>query len=180
MSRTRLEPTSRSANSVDFDGIQLPFDEASFDLCVSNYVLEHVAHPRQHFREVARVLRSGGAYCFRTPNRWHYVAIASRLLPYSAHLKLANRLRGLAEDAHDPYPTHYRANSRRAIRRFAGAAGLEPVRIDVREHEPTYGLCHPALFCPMMLYERAVNATGLLTGFRMTIHAAFRKASITG
>src|SRR6202007_1872086 len=35
-----------------YDGITMPFHAESFDLCVSNYVLEHVADPASHFQEV--------------------------------------------------------------------------------------------------------------------------------
>lgn len=163
-----------------FDGRRLPFSDNSFEACVSNYVLEHVEAPRDHFREVARVLRPGGVYCFRTPNQWHYVPLASRLLPHALHLRWANRLRGLGGEAHDPYPTLYRANTAEAIRRYARDAGLEVETILHVEAEPTYGKCHPALFYPMMLYERVVNATGLLARLRMNIVAALRSESRPG
>ena len=158
-----------------FDGGKLPFGDASFDACVSNYVLEHVAAPHDHFEEVGRVLRPGGVYCFRTPNLWHYVTLASRFLPHRFHLQFANRLRSLGERAHDPYPTVYRANSRRAVLRQARGAGLREVRFRYVEAEPLYGACHPALFYPMMIYERAVNSTALLAPLRMNIVAVLRK-----
>jgi len=85
-----------------YDGVKMPFADESFDACVSNFVLEHVEHPVEHFREVARVLRPGGVYCFRTPNLFHYVSFGAWILPHWAHLLLANRLRSLQEDAHDP------------------------------------------------------------------------------
>ena len=111
--------------SFVYDGSHLPFAAESFDGCVSNFVLEHVEHPAEHFAEVARVLRPGAAYVFRTPNLFHYVAGTSSILPHSAHVRLANRLRSLSEDAHDPWQTFYRANTRRAIRRHIRATSLE-------------------------------------------------------
>jgi SAM-dependent methyltransferase len=96
-----------------------PFADASFDACVSDYVLEHVENPLAHLREVGRVLRPGGCYLFRTPGRYHYVTLVSRLTPHAFHRAVANRLRNLGADAHAPYPTYYRANSRRAIGRAA-------------------------------------------------------------
>ena len=158
-----------------YDGVRLPFDDAVFDACVSNYVLEHVEHPREHFFEVARVLKPGGVYCFRTPNVAHYVALISRLLPHRIHLSWANWLRRLGDDAHDPYPTHYRANSVAAITRHARLAGLVLADLHYVEAEPSYGRSHPLLFYPMMLYERAVNATRMLAGLRMTIQAVLTK-----
>ncbi len=69
-----------------YDGKQMPFPDASFDACVSNFVIEHVEHPSEHFAEVARVLRPGGVYCLRTPNLFHYVCMVAYLLPHSLHL----------------------------------------------------------------------------------------------
>jgi len=111
-----------------FNGTTSPFSDESFDVCVSNYVLEHVGDAEIHFREVSRVLRAGGFYFFRTPNIWHYVTIGSRLLPHSLHVAMANRMRSL-KDAHDPYPTYYRANSRHILSRLSRGAGLAPVRL---------------------------------------------------
>lgn len=155
--------------AVVYDGNKLPFEDSQFDLCVSDYVLEHVADPEGHFREVARVLHKGGRYCFRTPNLWHYVAFASNLLPHSVHLGLANRLRGVDPGAHDPYPTFYRSNSLRAIRRLCAQAGLRPVELRMVEKEPSYGRHGAALFFPMMMYERVVNCLEALKGFRANV-----------
>jgi SAM-dependent methyltransferase len=48
---------------------QLTFRDASFDLCTSTEVFEHVADDARGFREVRRVLRSGGAFVFTVPLR---------------------------------------------------------------------------------------------------------------
>lgn len=157
-----------------FDGTQFPFPDNRFAMCVSNYVLEHVPDADLHFREVARVLRPGGIYLFRTPNTWHYVTIASRLLPHSVHLHLANRLRRL-KDAHDPYPTVYHANSRRAILRHAQNAALRVSALEMVEPEPSYGAANPVLFFPMMFYERLVNRLDALRGFRVNILGILEK-----
>jgi SAM-dependent methyltransferase len=158
----------------EFNGCELPLPSDFCGMCVSNYVLEHVSDARQHFIEVARVLRSGGKYIFRTPNKWHYVAFASRLLPYKSHLYLANRLRSL-RDGHDPYPTIYRANSRSQIIRLAKHSGLTVDRLEMIECEPSYGAAHPLLFYPMMMYERLVNLAPLGSGFRANIIAVLSK-----
>lgn len=158
---------------VQFDGERLPLGGGIFGMCVSNYVLEHVADPERHFREVARVMSTGGRYCLRTPNLRHYVAAASRFLPHSAHVLLANRLRGLRE-AHEPYPTYYRANTARKLRDAAKQAGLHVQELRMVEKEPSYGH-HAVLFWPMMVYERVVNRFEELARFRANIFAVLVK-----
>lgn len=164
------------SRAVVFDGREMPFENSSFDACCSNWVLEHVEDPAAHFREVARVLRPGGVYCFRTPNLYHYVSMGARLLPFFMHLNLANRLRSQQESAHDPYPTFYRANTRSALRRLCAEAGFDEPSIRMIEPEPSYGAAHALLFYPMMMYERVVNRFGFAAGLRVTMLSAVHKA----
>ena len=165
------------ARTEVFDGSRLPFPNESFDACVSNWVLEHLADPDIHFREVARVLRPNGVYCFRTPNLFHYVTLGSRLTPHSLHLILANRLRGLTAEAHDPYSTFYRANTQRHLKSLIQKAGLETSLLQLMEPEPSYGRIHATLFYPMMMYERIVNSTSKLENLRIIIIGVSTKAA---
>ena len=51
----------------------LPFDEHSFDIVVTNHVIEHVGgrdDQLNHLREIRRVLRQDGCCYLATPNRW--------------------------------------------------------------------------------------------------------------
>jgi SAM-dependent methyltransferase len=161
--------------SKTFDGNLFPFPDNSFDGCVSSYVLEHVSNPETHFREIARVLKPGAPYCFRTPNLWHYVTLASYLLPHSAHLMLANWARRRNGEAHDPWPTLYLANTRKKLRKSAHSAGLRMERLQMVECEPCYGAAHPILFYPMMAYERIVNMTERMAALRVNIFGVMRK-----
>ncbi len=157
------------------DGEAYPFDDNTFDACVSNYVIEHVADPAGHLTEIGRVLKPGGVYIFRTPNFWHYVSLVSHLTPHSFHRLVANRLRNLPAESHDPYPTHYRLNTRSAVERAAKQAGLTVDRLDLIEKEPMYGLGSRLLFFPFMAYERLVNSTEAFAGFRANLLGVLRK-----
>ncbi|MGB5742557.1 MAG: class I SAM-dependent methyltransferase [Sedimenticolaceae bacterium] len=51
-------------------GVTLPFANASFDVVVSNHVIEHLPDAAIHVAEIRRVLRPGGIAYLATPNRW--------------------------------------------------------------------------------------------------------------
>lgn len=58
------------------EGVELPYDDDSFDIVVSNHTIEHVGGPdRQlvHLREIARVLRDDGLGYLASPSRWALV-----------------------------------------------------------------------------------------------------------
>jgi len=54
-------------------GVELPFDDASFDVVLTNHVIEHVGDAsaqRRHLEEIHRVLEPGGMGYLAVPNRW--------------------------------------------------------------------------------------------------------------
>lgn len=54
-------------------GEALVFEDASFDVVISNDVLEHVQIPQEVFKQTARVLKPGGLMVFTIPNyNWIY------------------------------------------------------------------------------------------------------------
>ena len=67
---------------VQVDGTELPFEDGSFDVVLSNRVIEHVGEPPDqlhHLREVRRVLGPGGVCYLAVPNRWGLVEPHFRL-----------------------------------------------------------------------------------------------------
>jgi SAM-dependent methyltransferase len=64
------------------DGVHLPFADASFDVVVSNHVIEHVGDTHAqalHLAELARVLRPDGVGYLAVPCRWMLVEPHYRL-----------------------------------------------------------------------------------------------------
>jgi len=154
---------------------EFPFPDAYFDACASNYVLEHIEDPRTHLLEVARVLRPGGVYVFRTPNRLYYTSVVAAVTPHWFHELVSNRLRALPTGAHDPYPTHFAMNSRRAIVTHALHAEFSVEHFRIIEKEPSYGMAARFLFMLLMGYEKFVNSTARLEWLRANIIAVLRK-----
>lgn len=163
------------AHASTFDGTRLPGADQAFDACVSNWVVEHLPDPAAHLAEVMRVLKPGGVYAFRTSNCWHYVGGFARITPHWVHVRLANPLRNLPAGAHEPYPTQYRMNSRRRVRKLAAQAGFAVAMLRMIEKEPAYGMSSRVLFLLFLAYERLVNSTELLASFRAAILVALRK-----
>jgi 2-polyprenyl-3-methyl-5-hydroxy-6-metoxy-1,4-benzoquinol methylase len=154
-----------------------PFPPATFDLVVSNYVVEHVEDPELHLVEIARVLKPGGAYLFRTPNLRHFLTLTSYMTSHRVHKLLANRLRALPAGTHDPWPTVYAMNTPGAVRRHARHAGLTVASLRMVEKEPSYGMAARPLFLAFMAYERLVNASERLAGFRINMFTVLRKTA---
>ena len=147
----------------------LPFPDESFDVVYSDYVLEHVERPEVFLGEVIRVLKPGGSFFFRTPNVWHYVSVVARVTPHWVHVLVANRVRGLSADAHEPYPTYHRMNTRRVLLRLCAGTGFHHLEMIMFEAEPSYLVFNPLVFFAGVAYERTVNATALLSGLRANI-----------
>jgi SAM-dependent methyltransferase len=155
---------------------RLPFPDNAFDCVISDYVLEHVDKPWVFLSEVNRVMKPGARFFFRTPNIYHYVPLVSMATPHRFHQLVANRLRGLSEETHEPWETYYRMNSRRRLRALARKTGFHAMELRTIESEPSYLMFHPIPFYLGMAYERLVNSTELLAGFRVNILGLFQKA----
>lgn len=68
IARERAAAENARVQFVVGDAEALPFDTGSFDLVISCECMEHVPHPPQMARELARVLRRGGHFCLTTPS----------------------------------------------------------------------------------------------------------------
>jgi SAM-dependent methyltransferase len=113
-----------------------PVDANSIDLCICDNVLEHLPDPELFFREVRRALKPGGVVCIRTPNRWNYIALLSRLIPNRDHARVLARAKsGLKEE--DVFPTLYRCSTLPALRAALRRNGFEHV-VYGYEAEPSY------------------------------------------
>lgn len=153
-------------------GEALPYDDSSFDIVFADNVLEHLEDPIRVFQEVARVLRPGGYFLAKTPNRWHYMPIVASLTPHWFH-GWYNGLRGRHES--DTFPTRYRANSVARVREIAARAGLEPVSLKTYEGRPEYLRLAAPAYALGCAYERVVNRFDLLSDMRILLVATLQK-----
>lgn len=167
-------PAIHEGRLLNPDGT-IPYPDAVFDAALSDYVFEHLQDPVATLREVARVLKPGGRYYFRTINRWHYLSIASRMIPRRLATKIADTLGHAPADAAKTHDTCFRLNSRGQVRRCAAAAGLEVDQLITLETHPVYFQLVPPVWYVMVGVERVVNAVPLLAPMRIALYGCLRK-----
>lgn len=170
-----IDPEAASNGEVDevviYDGRRFPFGDGFFDAAYSDFVMEHIERPEEFLREVRRVLKPGGSFLFRTPNRYHYVPVLSRLVPERWKEGVANRSRGFKRGENKIYTAYYRFNSRGDVGRIARRAGFgkDDIALEFIELEPSYLAFSLPTFLLGLAYERLVNAWDSLAFIRVNI-----------
>ncbi|GGB77897.1 hypothetical protein GCM10007417_17250 [Glycocaulis alkaliphilus] len=171
-----LDPRVKANPNLDegrvADAGAIPFEDNRFDLAFSDNVVEHLDDPATVFAEVFRVLKPGGRFLFKTPNRFHYMPLIAQATPHGFH-RWINRKRGRAEV--DTFPTRYRANSALKVRQLAASIGFEEERLELVEGRPEYMRLSPITYAAGIAYERTVNASGFLQNLRVLMMATLRK-----
>jgi SAM-dependent methyltransferase len=138
-----------------------PVEDASVDLALADFVVEHVAEPDAFFAEAARVIKPGGVICIRTINRRSYLGVASRLVPAGLHALTLRRAQP-ERKSEDVFPTVYRANTRAALSSALDRSGFEAV-VYTAEDEPAYLTFNPLAY-RLGLAHRRFAPRGMLIG----------------
>jgi SAM-dependent methyltransferase len=96
----------------------IPLPDMSIDMIISWAVFEHLTDPERTAAELCRILRPGGWICACTPNKWSYVSVGARLIPNRFHARVLSRVHPTSQRRDsDVFPTFYRLNTLRALRR---------------------------------------------------------------
>jgi SAM-dependent methyltransferase len=153
---------------------RLPFSDASFDVVNCRLVIEHVKFPAVVLQEFFRVLKPGGRLAIFTPNLLHYFGAAASLSPHWFHVWFNSRVRGF--DHEDIFPTRYRANTRRRIRKLAVESGFSRADVTLVEGSPSVLEFNSLLYRMGLGYEWLVNRYDFLSDFRLNIIAVAYKS----
>lgn len=157
------------------DGCSIPYPNDSFDLVFADNVLEHLDNPLQVFLETSRVLKPGGVFLFKTPNRWHYVPLIALVSPHWFHA-LVNRWRGRVTSQF--FPTLYRANSQRQIHIYARQSGLLVENLNFIDGRPEYLRFSWPFYLIGIAYERLVSSLAIFAQLRVGIIGVLRKPPV--
>lgn len=149
-------------------GGKLPFADESLDLVYADWTLEHVATPEAFEAETRRVLRPGGWFCARTPNRWGITGLAANLVPNRMHADVLAQVQPDRQER-DVFPTTYRLNTRGRMRRH--------FRADRWDDHSYYHSPEPGYFLRSKLATRLANAytAAVPSALGTNLHAFLRK-----
>jgi SAM-dependent methyltransferase len=100
-------------------GETLPVDAGSIDVVIADHVLEHIGADDADavVGEFHRILKPGGWFAARTPNKWGAIGIGARIVPNQLHVRVLRRLQPGRREL-DVFPTRYAMNTRRDLRRL--------------------------------------------------------------
>jgi 2-polyprenyl-3-methyl-5-hydroxy-6-metoxy-1,4-benzoquinol methylase len=87
-----------------------------FDLITLRMVAEHIPDPDQAVVALSNIAKPGGRVVIFTVYRWSPVTLVSSLIPFGLHHKVKT-IFWRTEDR-DTFPTAYRMNTRRGLRRW--------------------------------------------------------------
>lgn len=99
---------------IDPSTLRWPLDDASVDLAVSDFTLEHVDDPPAFVTELARTLRPGGVFVGRTISRYSPLSAAARVVPNEKHAHWLRVLQPKRQEK-DVFPTRYLMNTDRDL-----------------------------------------------------------------
>jgi SAM-dependent methyltransferase len=148
-------------------GGPLPYRDEQFDVVVARAVFEHIEDPEATAAELLRVTKPGGLIAAVTPNKFGYIAVAARMVPNDRHVKALSAIQP-ERKAEDVFPTFYRLNTPKALRRaFGPGADVFVVRTS---SEPAYHFGHPAVYRVMKVFNKH-----LPTAVQPELHVYIRK-----
>jgi SAM-dependent methyltransferase len=135
---------------------RIPLPDNSVDVVIADWVCEHLPDPAGSLHEIRRVLKREGWFAFRTPNKWHYSMIASRVIPDAKHSKVL-RVVQRSRNARDVFPKYYRMNSVSACRQLLDKTGFKPIAVFSHEPEPVYLSFSRLSYAAGVLYQKTAS-----------------------
>jgi SAM-dependent methyltransferase len=134
-------------------GEHLPFADATFDIVVSVWVIEHLETPERVFAEVARITKPGGHFIFLTPNALNPLVFGNRVGQMAPWLQQQLVSNVYGRDKGDTFAVRYRANTTSRLRAIAAGSGFAVDELRVVA-DPTYVAFNALLFKAAVLGER--------------------------
>jgi len=153
---------------------KLPFADQSFDIVISNHVIEHVKDAENHLSEIKRVLKDNGLVYLATPNRFWPWEVHNKIffLHYLPKNTFNSVLRNFGRHHEDIFPLTWWELRQRAKRHFS----INVVSDRICKWPSRYHMqCHPCLGKLLALIP--LNFYRILTFIHPTLIVVLKKSS---
>ncbi|MEO0769682.1 MAG: methyltransferase domain-containing protein [Cyanobacteria bacterium J06649_4] len=112
------------------DVADMPFQDGSYDIVFSQFLLEHVEDSQRAISSIARVTASGGLATLIIPNPTAPAAWITKLTPYSFHVFFKRRIQGFYNASADTFPTTFDFKTIKTLQQQMSDAGFTAIAID--------------------------------------------------
>ena len=146
--------------------------EGKIGMVCSDNVVEHFSDPDAVLKEVRRVLKPGGLFLAKTPNKKHYMPLVARMTPHWFH-QFVNNLLGRASE--DTFLTHYMMYTPKDVQYFAEKNAYSVQMLKLIEGRPEYLRMMGLTYLFGLIYERLVNRIGFLARYRFLLIMVLKK-----
>lgn len=150
---------------------RLPFPSEAFDLVTSNMVFEHLSDPENQLKEILRILKPGGSLIFHTPNFMGYGTVLAVIIPESLKAKVIRFLQQRNDE--DIFPTYYRINTERKIRKLAESVGFKVAKLRLIVSSAQLVMVPPLVIIELLFIRFLM--TNIARRFRTNIIAVLTK-----
>ena len=123
-SHEALKKNKSLSYGVCGDAQRLPFKTGAFDLIVSQWLLEHLPAPVFFFKEASRCMRKGGSFVVVSNSLFCPLMAFNALMPRKIRDGIKRRFLP-KEVEEDTFPTFYRANTKRRLKRLLRSTELK-------------------------------------------------------
>jgi len=143
------------------DAADMPFEDGTYDVVFSQFLLEHVEDSQETVDSVARVTAPGGLATLIIPNPTSPASIVAKATPYSFHLFFKREIQKYDNVSEDTFPTFFAFKSVKNLKyqmEKAGFTRIEAFYVPEMYYRFRY---RPIMIRLAMLYTKLLMALRL-------------------
>lgn len=109
------------------DAADMPFEDESYDVVFSQFLLEHVEDSQKTVDSISRVTAPGGLAALIIPNPTSPASTVAKLTPYSFHLFFKREVQKYDNVSEDTFPTFFAFKSVKNLKAQMEQAGFTDI-----------------------------------------------------